>query len=262
MQWLQVLSEGWAFPLKGFTREDEYIQCTGFSCITTEKVTNQSISIALPVSREDKERLKGEVSFTLKYKGKSMAILRDPEFYEHRKEDRCTRQLGTTNPKHPYIKIIKESGDWLVGGAIDALERVRWDDGFDKYRLTAREFRIKFKKDGCRCGVCLSAQESHPQWPCSPCDSTTTFQLHIHSIEHTSSHYFQDCKKQLLRQGYEKPYLLLHPLGGWTKDDDIRLKIRIAQHQAVLEENILDPVSTVLAIFPSPMMYDRPTEVS
>ena len=77
-----------------------------------------------------------------------MAILRDPEFYEHLKEDRCTRQLGTTNPKHPYIKIIKESGDWLVEGAIDALERVRWDDGFDKNRLTARKLRIKFKKMG------------------------------------------------------------------------------------------------------------------
>jgi 3'-phosphoadenosine 5'-phosphosulfate synthase len=27
------------------------------------------------------------------------------------------------------------------------------------------------------------------------------------------------------------------------------------QHQAVLEEGVLDPASTVLAIFPSPMMY-------
>ena len=59
LQWLQFLSEGWAFPLKGFMRKDGYIQCTGFSCTTTEKVTNQSIPIVLPVSREDKEMLKG-----------------------------------------------------------------------------------------------------------------------------------------------------------------------------------------------------------
>lgn len=33
------------------------------------------------------------------------------------------------------------------------------------------------------------------------------------------------------------------------------------QHQAILEEKVLDPDSTVLAIFPSPMMYAGPTEV-
>lgn len=56
--------------------------------------------------------------------------------------------------------------------------------------------------------------------------------------------------------------LLLHPLGGWTKQDDVPLPVRIKQHHAVLEDGILDPDNTVLAIFPSPMMYAGPTEVS
>ena len=43
-------------------------------------------------------------------------MIRDPEFYEHRKEERCARQFGTTNKEHPYIKMINQSGDWLVGG--------------------------------------------------------------------------------------------------------------------------------------------------
>jgi 3'-phosphoadenosine 5'-phosphosulfate synthase len=60
---------------------------------------------------------------------------------------------------------------------------------------------------------------------------------------------------------YKKPVLLLHPLGGWTKDDDVPLPVRMQQHQAVLEEGILDPQNTVLAIFPSPMQYAGPTEV-
>jgi 3'-phosphoadenosine 5'-phosphosulfate synthase len=33
------------------------------------------------------------------------------------------------------------------------------------------------------------------------------------------------------------------------------------QHSKVLEEGVLDPNSTVVAIFPSPMMYAGPTEV-
>lgn len=50
-------------------------------------------------------------------------------------------------------------------------------------------------------------------------------------------------------------------LGGWTKDDDVPLPWRIRQHQALMDEKVLDPESTVMAIFPSPMMYAGPTEV-
>ena len=65
----------------------------------------------------------------------------------------------------------------------------------------------------------------------------------------------QDTQGKLVERGYKKPVLLLHPLGGWTKADDVPLHIRIKQHHAVLEEGVLDPQNTVLAIFPSPMMY-------
>lgn len=61
---------------------------------------------------------------------------------------------------------------------------------------------------------------------------------------------------------FKRPVLLLHPLGGWTKDDDVPLATRIQQHQAVLEEGVLDSQDTVLAIFPSPMQYAGPTEVN
>lgn len=55
---------------------------------------------------------------------------------------------------------------------------------------------------------------------------------------------------------------LLTASGGWTKDDDVPLPTRMKQHKAILEEKVLDPDSTVLAIFPSPMMYAGPTEVT
>lgn len=71
----------------------------------------------------------------------------------------------------------------------------------------------------------------------------------------------QDTKRQLLERGYKKPVLLLHPLGGWTKDDDVPLAVRIAQHRAVLEEGVIEGGSTLMAIFPSPMSYAGPREV-
>ena len=65
-----------------------------------------SVPIVLPVSTETKEQLNGSAAVALEFQGVRVAILRNPEFYEHRKEERCARQWGTTCPKHPYIKVL------------------------------------------------------------------------------------------------------------------------------------------------------------
>lgn len=240
LQWVQVLAEGWASPLKGFMTEREYLQVLHFNCVSDSGVSNQSVPIVLAVSKEDKERLESCSAIALRYEGKAVAILRSPEFYEHRKEERCARTFGTTHPGHPYIQMILESGDWLVGGELEVLERVKWNDGLDQYRLTPTELRKKFQEMGA--------------------DAVFAFQLR-NPVHNGHALLMQFTRQTLLERGFKKPVLLLHPLGGWTKDDDVPLATRIEQHKAILEENVLDPDNTVLAIFPSPMMYAGPTEV-
>ena len=44
---------------------------------------------------------------------RNLAILRSPEFYAHRKEERCSRQWGTANPGHPYVKVLSLSSESL-----------------------------------------------------------------------------------------------------------------------------------------------------
>ena len=44
--------------------------------------------------------------------------------------------------------MVYDSGDWLVGGEIETLERIQWNDGLDKYRLTPNELRNKFRELG------------------------------------------------------------------------------------------------------------------
>jgi 3'-phosphoadenosine 5'-phosphosulfate synthase len=46
--------------------------------------------------------------------------------------------------------MIYEGGDWLVGGELEVLDRILWNDGLDEYRLTPRELRARFKKIGVR----------------------------------------------------------------------------------------------------------------
>ncbi|XP_065160089.1 bifunctional 3'-phosphoadenosine 5'-phosphosulfate synthase-like [Atheta coriaria] len=241
LQWVQVLSEGWASPLKGFMRENEFLQTLHFNCnFNGKNAINQSIPIVLPCTAEDKERLNETSGISLYYNGICVAILRKPEFYHHRKEERCARQFGTTNKNHPHIKLIMESGDWLVGGDLEVLHRIRWNDGLDEYRYTPNELRAKFKA--------------------MRADAVFAFQLR-NPIHNGHALLMSDTKRQLQERGFKRPVLLLHPLGGWVKDDDVPLPERMQQHQAVMDEGLLDAQSTVLAIFPSPMMYAGPTEV-
>uniref|UniRef100_A0A2K5DX02 3'-phosphoadenosine 5'-phosphosulfate synthase 1 n=1 Tax=Aotus nancymaae TaxID=37293 RepID=A0A2K5DX02_AOTNA len=208
MQWVQVLAEGWATPLNGFMREREYLQCLHFDCLLDGGVINLSVPIVLTATHEDKERLDGCTAFALMYEGRRVAILRNPEFYEHRKEERCARQWGTTCKNHPYIKV----------------------------NILFLTLEILFS------------------------DAVFAFQLR-NPVHNGHALLMQDTHKQLLERGYRRPVLLLHPLGGWTKDDDVPLMWRMKQHAAVLEEGVLNPETTVVAIFPSPMMYAGPTEV-
>lgn len=94
----------------------------------------------------------------------------------------------------------------------------------------------------------------------SSLDAIFAFQLR-NPVHNGHALLMHDTKRRLLERGYKNPVLLLHPLGGWTKDDDVPLEWRMRQHAGVLEEGVLDPATTIVAIFPSPMMYAGPTEV-
>lgn len=175
----------------------------------------------------------------LVYNGQLVAVLSHPEVFPHRKQERVCRQFACNDPRHPGVKLIMESGDWCLGGDLHVLERVIFNDGLDEYRKTPMELRKIFADAGC--------------------DAVFAFQLR-NPIHNGHALLMRETREQLLKR-YKNPMLLLHPLGGWTKDDDVPLPVRITQHKAVMEEGILDPKWTVLAIFPSPMCYAGPTEV-
>uniref|UniRef100_A0AC34RQV5 Uncharacterized protein n=1 Tax=Panagrolaimus sp. JU765 TaxID=591449 RepID=A0AC34RQV5_9BILA len=278
LQWLQVLAEGWATPLSGFMRERQYLQCLHFGQILDLKkkcnnpeeeqrldnpdlidkypmfsdVISQSVPIVLPITEECVQKLKateksGKSTVSpnlvkkvrLTHQGKLIAILEDPEIHPHRKKERVSRQFATSHMGHPTVKMIMESGDWLLGGDVKVLEKITYPDDLNEYRKTPLELRKIFAD--------------------AKCDAVFAFQLR-NPIHNGHALLMRDTREKLLKR-YKNPMLLLHPLGGWTKDDDVPLRTRILQHKAVMEEGILDPKWTVLSIFPSPMLYAGPTEV-
>jgi len=275
LNWLQVIGEGWASPLKGFMREGTLLETLHFNSIVVdpfdltgnggkhERTTDfanfsnrqapDRVSMSVPItlsctsfSKDAIEASDKDAIALVTEMGQTVAILRNPEIYENRKEEIIARMFGVIDPGHPYIaKHIIGGGDYLIGGEIELLDRIRYNDGLDKWRKTAGELMAEFKSKG----------------------ADTVYAFQTRNPTHAGHAYLmRTAGEDLVKQGYKKPVLWLSPLGGWTKEDDVPLDVRVKQHEEVLEAGIthpggLDPEKTVMAIWPAPMVYAGPTEV-
>ncbi|XP_010466583.1 PREDICTED: ATP sulfurylase 1, chloroplastic [Camelina sativa] len=244
LQWMHVLSEGWASPLGGFMRESEFLQTLHFNSLRLDdgSVVNMSVPIVLAIDDEQKALIGDSKRVALVGSdGNPLAILTDIEIYKHPKEERIARTWGTTAPGLPYVEeAITNAGNWLIGGDLEVLEPVKYNDGLDRFRLSPAELRKELEKRNA--------------------DAVFAFQLR-NPVHNGHALLMTDTRRRLLEMGYKNPILLLHPLGGFTKADDVPLDWRMKQHEKVLEDGVLDPETTVVSIFPSPMHYAGPTEV-
>lgn len=274
LNWLQTIGEGWASPLKGFMREGTLLETLHFNSILVDpfNVTGNvdrlesrtdfahfsphapptRVSMSLPITLSCTSFTKDAIEASDKkavalvtLMGQTVAILRNPEVYENRKEEIVTRMYGAIDPGHPYIANIYKGGDWLIGGEVELLDRITYNDGLDKWRKTATELLAEFQAKG----------------------ADTVYAFQTRNPTHAGHAYLmRSAGEDLVKQGYKKPVLWLSPLGGWTKSDDVPLDVRVKQHEQVLAAGTthpggLDPDSTVMAIWPAPMVYAGPTEV-
>lgn len=136
------------------------------------------------------------------------------EIYKHNKEERIARTWGTTVAGLPYVEeVISPAGNWLIGGDLEVLEPIKYHDGLDHYRLSPNELRKEFDKRGA--------------------DAVFAFQLR-NPVHNGHALLMNDTRRLLLDMGYKNPILLLHPLGGFIKADDVPLAVRMEQHSKVL----------------------------
>jgi len=276
LNWLQVIGEGWASPLTGFMREGTLLETLHFNSILSDtfNLTGNLNRLTTPTNFESfsphtaPDRISMSVPITLSctsftkqaiedsdknavalvtQMGQTVAILRNPEIYLNRKEEIVSRMFGVVDPGHPYIKKhIYGGGDYLIGGEVELLDRIKYNDGLDQWRKTAKELLKEFQDKG----------------------ADTVYAFQTRNPTHAGHAYLMKSAGEDLKQnhGFKKPILWLSPLGGWTKEDDVPLDVRVHQHEEVLNSGTshpggLDPETTVMAIWPAPMVYAGPTEV-
>lgn len=246
VQWLDVLTLGWAAPLRGFMREAELLQTLHFNSIEGRPGTNERISMPIPIVLAISDAVRTAIgsaqllALRRESDGTLLGVLERPEIYEHRKAERIAREFGTCDESHPYVERILAGGPWLVGGDVAVFSKITYGDGLDALRLSPREIRAELTRRGA--DACVAFQTRNP----------------IHAAH---AFLMTESLRQARELGFKRPVLWLSPLGGWTKDDDVPLAVRVAQHQAALSEGMVPAADTLLAIWPSPMVYAGPTEV-
>lgn len=243
LNWLQVIGEGWASPLKGFMREGTLLETLHFNSILvdpfnvtgnalkherqtdfshfSERQPPQRVSMSVPITLSCTSFTKDAIESTknrdvalVTQMGETVAILRNAEIYENRKEEIVTRMFGAIDMGHPYIKHIYSGGDYLIGGEIELLDRIKYNDGLDKWRKTANELMEEFQAKG----------------------ADTVYAFQTRNPTHAGHAYLmRSAGEDLKKQGYKNPVLWLSPLGGWTKSDDVPLDVRVKQHEEVLD---------------------------
>lgn len=233
------IADGWATPLKCFMTEQQLLSTLHLNCVTDGA---QKFAMTCPMicPIASKEGIEGAKAVLLKYDNKPIAVVHDAQVYANRKEEVCARVFGTFSKNHPFGDRLLQTGDFLLtGSAITKLANIDYNDGLDEYRLTPSEIKKRAAK--------------------LETDALFGFQLR-NPLHNGHVLLINDTFAQLRARGFKNPTLLLHPIGGWVKDDDVPLYPRMKQHEAVINDGLFDG-NVILAIWPSPMFYGGPTEV-
>ena len=247
VEYLQTLGDGWANPLNRFMNELELLEVINMKTITDGEGKRHLLSVPITQSVTAEQRScfadspKVVIKCTAIGSDNVLAVINNPVYFDNRKEEICARTFGCMSANHPCAATIFAQGEFLISGeSMRYVNRPVFNDGNDQYRMTPKQIQAAIaEKDA---DVVYAFQVRNP--------------LHNGHVL-----LLKDTREQLIKQGYRNPILLLHPLGGWCKDDDVPLTDRMAQHAALLSDGTLDPAHTILAVWPSPMYYGGPTEV-
>jgi len=226
---LEMIATGAMSPLEGFMGLEDY---TGvLDGMRLAKGLPWTIPITLAV-KEGRGEQYAEGSDVALYSedGQCLGVLHLEEKYEADKEHEAKMVLQTADEAHPGVQYLNSIGGVYLGGAVSVISRPA-HDAFHNYRLDPKETRVLFKVRG---------------W-----DTVAAFQTR--NPIHRAHEYLQKCALEIVDA------LLIHPLMGETKKDDIPAEVRMRCYLALLE-NYYPRERVAISVFPAAMRYAGPRE--
>ena len=226
---LEMIAVGAFSPLEGFMGEADYA-----AVVDTMRLANGlpwTIPVTIAVTADESTRYHaGDDIALVEPGGKALAILHLKEKYRPDKRREAAEVYRTTEDAHPGVKAVYEQGEVYLGGTVTALERPS-EIEFREHRLDPAETRARFAEKGWRRIVAF--QTRNPI--------------------HRAHEYLQKCALESCDG------LLIHPLVGETKGDDIPAAVRMDCYQALIRD-YYPTDRVVLSVLPANMRYAGPRE--
>jgi 3'-phosphoadenosine 5'-phosphosulfate synthase len=217
-----MLATGALSPLGGFIGRADYEAIVGDGRLAS------GTPFTIPIVLRTHERLAAD-RIALFIGDRPIAIVDVTEVFEADASREALAVYGTDDEIHPGVRVLKESGRWLVGGSVAALARA--SSGFPEYDLTPAQVRAAKAERGWK--TMVGFQTRNPV--------------------HRAHEYLQKVALESIDG------LLLHPLVGETKSDDIPAEVRMRCYEELLA-NYYPPDRVLLATNPAWMRYAGPKE--
>jgi len=226
---VELLSVGAFAPLTGFLTRADYERVVSDMRLADGSLW--SIPISLPVTREQADAIReGEEIALVEPGGRVLATMCVQEKFGYDKPREAREVFRTEEDKHPGVTRLYQQGEVYLGGPIVPLQ-LPSNREFPVFRHTPGETKRMFERRGWR--TIVGFQTRNPV--------------------HRSHEYIQKTALEIVDG------LLLHPLVGETKADDIPADVRMASYQSLLRD-YYPPDRVILGVFPAAMRYAGPRE--
>jgi sulfate adenylyltransferase len=225
---LELIGTGALSPLTGFLCERDYRTVVRQLRLDSGLVWALPVTLAVTEAQARSIPLDGEIALESP-EGQLLALMQVTDKFRYQKEEEARACFGTTESAHPGVKRLMAQGEVLLGGEVQVLNRP--DPEFAAFHLDPADTRRAFAEKGWR--TVVGFQTRNPV--------------------HRAHEYIQKCALEICDG------LLLHPLVGETKADDIPADIRMKAYQVILE-HYYPKDRTMLAVFPAAMRYAGPRE--
>ena len=223
---LEMLSIGAFSPLDGFMTRDDYR-----SVVDDMRLADGPVwPFPITLGSADVQCKEGDDVALHSESGRLMGILHVEDVFTRDMKHEARETYGVDEEAHPGVIQIYKQGEKLIGGTVTALAAPERKD-FAHLYMTPAQLRAMFLERNWRRVVAF--QTRNPI--------------------HRAHEYLTKVALEVVDG------LLVHPLVGETKGDDVPADIRIRCYQALLDK-YYPKQRTVLSLLPASMRYGGPRE--
>jgi len=227
---LELIAVGAFSPLEGFMGEADYQQVLRDMRLAGGLAWSLPITLAVEDAVARGLRPGAKVALAGN-SGRPLAVLEIDDIFQYDKREEARLVYRTEDEAHPGVAALYAQGDTCLGGKLTAFALQPSDAVPPELRLTPAETRQFFVERGWRRVV--GFQTRNPI--------------------HRAHEYLQKCALEIADG------LLIHPLVGETKTDDISSEVRLRCYRTLIDR-YFPRDRVLLAAWPAAMRYAGPRE--